>query len=185
MPTLIAIGYRDETTGAVAGEEVLRLSAQLEVPPEAVAVLTVDADGVHHTTTRVYGSGHRGGPIFWLALFGVLLFEPSGTPPNEAVRAAVEELVPSHIDLGFAGRVRKLLTPPASVLFALVDEADPDLLQGAVERYGGRALRASWGAVLPNPRHESAASSGREEVVGPQVGRLETNVAGDGGGSGR
>src|SRR5205085_1078648 len=109
MPTLIAIGYRDETTAAVAGEEVVRLSAQLEVPPEAVAVLTVDTDGVHHTTTRVYGSGHRAGPIFWLALLQLLVFEPSGAVPSGATRATVEEVPSPRISPQFAGQVREFL----------------------------------------------------------------------------
>jgi uncharacterized membrane protein len=185
MPTLMAIGYQDETTAVVAGEEVVRLSAQLEVPPEAVAVLTVDAEGVHHATTRVYGSGRRGGSIFWLALLGTLVFEPSGAPRNEASRVAVEESARPRISPRFAVQVRKLLAPPASALFVLVDEADPDFLLHAVERYGGRTLRESRGAGLPVPRHEYEASSRREEALDGRVGRLETNVVGDGGGSGR
>jgi uncharacterized membrane protein len=143
MPTLIAIGYQDETTAAVAGEEVVRLSAQLEVPPEAVAVLSVDVEGVFHTITRAYGSGDGGGPIFWLALLGTLVFEPSGTPPRGAALAAVEGFAQPRTSPRFAGQVRELLTPPASALLVLVDEADPDLLLEAVERYGGRRLRAS------------------------------------------
>jgi uncharacterized membrane protein len=185
MPTLIAIGYQDETTAAVAGEEVVRLSAQLGVPPEAVAVLTVDTDGVHHTITRVHGSGHGGGPIFWLALLGFPVFEPSGTPPSGAIRAAVEEFARPQLRQRFAGQVREILAPPASVLFLLVEDADPDLVLEAVKRYGGRTLRASRATGLPVPRHGSGASSGREEAVDGRLGRLETNVAGDGGGSER
>jgi uncharacterized membrane protein len=185
MPTLIVIGYRDETTAAVAGEEVVRLSAQLGVPPEAVAVLTVDAEGVYHTITRMHGSGTRGGSIFWLALFGVLVFEPSGAPGSGAIRTAVEEFALPRISPRFAGQVRELLVPPASALFVLIDEADPDPLLAAVDRYGGRTVREPWGAGLPVPRQESEASSGQGEAVDEQVGTLESNVAGLRGRSGR
>src|SRR4051812_10756673 len=113
------------------------------VPPEAVALLTVDTDGVHHTITRVHGSGHRGGPIFWSALLGFLVFEPSGTPHSGAMRAAVEEFARPQLSQRFAGQVREILAPPASVLFLLVEDADPDLVLEAVKRYGGRTLRAS------------------------------------------
>jgi uncharacterized membrane protein len=185
MPTLIVIGCQDETTVAVAGEEVVRLSAQPGVPPEAVVVLTVDSDGVHRATRRMYGSGSRGGSIFWLALFG----DPHLRDVRNAARRGRARrrrgVRTAPYQLTFADQVRQLLAPRASARFVLVDEADPDLLLAAVERYGGRALSASWGAGLPVPRHESAASSGREEAVDGRAGRLETNVAGDGGGSGR
>jgi uncharacterized membrane protein len=140
MPTLIAIGYQDETTAAAAGEEMVRLSAQLDVPPEAVAVLAVDPGGVYHATTRMQGTppGVIGGSVFWYALFGALVFEPPGTPRSDAMRAAVEESAGARIGPRFAGEVRELLAPRASALFLLVDERDADLVLDALGRYGGR-----------------------------------------------
>src|SRR3954470_1597205 len=151
MPTLIAIGYGDETTAAAAGEEVVRLSAPLEIAPDDVAVVTVSPDGAYRATTRMSGPGRTGGSAFWLALFGALVFEPPGTPRGEAMRAVAEERLGARIGSGLAGQVRGLLAPGASALFVLVDEADAGLVLDALGRYGGRQLRASWGPGVPDP----------------------------------
>jgi uncharacterized membrane protein len=144
MRTLIVTGYQDETTAATAGEEVVRLSAPLEIAPDDVAVVTVDPDGAYRATTRMSGPGRAGGSAFWLALFGVLVFEPPGTPRGEAMRAAAEERLGTRIGSHLAGQVRGLLAPGASALFVLVDEGDAGLVMDALGRYGGRQLRASW-----------------------------------------
>jgi uncharacterized membrane protein len=145
VPTLITIGYQDETTAAVAGEELVRLSAHLEVPPEDVAVVTVDPDGLYRATTRMSDSGRSGGTAFWLPLLGLLVLEPPGTPGSAAMRSVVEETVGMHIGPRFAGEVRELLAPRASALFVLVHDGDVDDVLDALGRYGGRRLQASWG----------------------------------------
>ena len=150
MPALIAIGYQDETTAAVAGEEVVRLSAHLEVTPEDVAVVTVAAGGTYRATTRVSGSGDAAGSAFWLALFGAVVFEPGGTPGSEAMLAVAEEGVGGRLGPGFADEVRRLLAPGASALFVLVAGGDADPVLEALRRYGGRPLRVSWGGGMPD-----------------------------------
>jgi len=149
MPTLIAVGYQDEATAAVAGEEVVRLSAHLEVPPEDVAVVAVEPGGMYRATTRVSGSGHTGDPAFWPALFGVLVFERPGTPGSDAMGAVVEEALGVRIGPRFAREVRGLLAPGASALFVLVHEGDAHLVLDVLGRYGGRQLLASWDRGVP------------------------------------
>jgi len=145
VPTLIVIGYQDEATAAVAGEELVRLSVHLDVPPEDVAVVAVNAGGLYRATTRMSDSGRPGGTAFWLPLLGVLVLEPPGTPGSAAMRAVVEEAVGVSIAPRFAGEVRGLLAPGASALFVLVREGDVDVVLDALGRYGGRQLKASWG----------------------------------------
>ena len=45
MADLIAIGYDDETTAAAASEEVGRLTKDLIIQPDAVAVIVRDKEG--------------------------------------------------------------------------------------------------------------------------------------------
>lgn len=142
MPALVAIGYPDQTSAAAAGEEVVRLSAQLDVAPDAVAVLALDPAGVYRATTHVHGTGGAGGPALWFALFGAVVLEPARTPRSEALRAAVERTAGARITPRFAGQVRGLLAPRASALFVLVDDDGADGLREALARYGGRAVIA-------------------------------------------
>ena len=77
MADLVAIGYDDETTAAAAAEEVARLSEDLIIQPDAVAVIVRDADGRYHVTTNHHpvGAGATWG-MFWGLLFGILFFVP-------------------------------------------------------------------------------------------------------------
>src|SRR3954470_18730821 len=77
MSTLIAIGYQDETTATEAGDEVQRLTKELIIQPDAVAVIRCDRDGKYHVTTNhhtVAGGASYG--MFWGLLFGLLFFIP-------------------------------------------------------------------------------------------------------------
>src|SRR5271167_90121 len=77
MADLIAIGYDDEATADAAAQEVYRLSQDLIIEPDAVAVITRDPDGKYHVTTNHHpvGAGATWG-MFWGLLFGVLFFVP-------------------------------------------------------------------------------------------------------------
>ena len=57
MATLIAIGYDDERTAAQVAEEVRRLSDDLIIQPDAVAVICRDVEGEYHVTTSHHAVG--------------------------------------------------------------------------------------------------------------------------------
>jgi uncharacterized membrane protein len=143
MPTLIAVAYQDETSAAVAGEELVRLSPQLAVRPDDVAVLTVEPGGLYRATTRVSDSGRPGSSLLWAVLLGELVLEPDATPARAEMAVLREGLGVPAVPR-FAAEVRLLLGPGASALFVLVGEGDADAVLGALARYGGRPLRASW-----------------------------------------
>jgi uncharacterized membrane protein len=150
MSTLIAIGYKDETTAAAAAEELVRLSVPLAVAPDDVAVVSVDPDGTYQATTRVSGSGRHGGSVFWLALLGALLFEPPGTPTGDVLQTTAVESPGARIAPSLDARVHRLLVPGASALFVRVDDGRGDVVCDAVERYGGQRLALSWGREVPD-----------------------------------
>ena len=52
MPTLLAIGYPDETTAAAAGDEARRLARDLHLEPEAVAVISRNEHGGYQVDTH-------------------------------------------------------------------------------------------------------------------------------------
>src|SRR6185437_207572 len=77
MAELIAIGYPDETTAALAEAEVQRLSSELIIEPDAVATIVRDKEGKYHVSTNHHavGGGATWG-MFWGLLFGLLFFVP-------------------------------------------------------------------------------------------------------------
>src|SRR4051794_5002545 len=50
MATLVAIGYEDETTATAASLEAQRLSKDLIIQPDAIAVIIRDREGKFHVT---------------------------------------------------------------------------------------------------------------------------------------
>ena len=52
LAELIAIGYPDETTAAVAAQEAERLAKDLILQPDAIAVIARDKSGKYHVTTN-------------------------------------------------------------------------------------------------------------------------------------
>src|ERR1044072_8882415 len=77
MATLVAIGSPDETTAAAASLEADRLSKDLIIQPDAIAVIIRDREGKFHVTTNHHpvGGGASWG-MFWGLLFGMLFFIP-------------------------------------------------------------------------------------------------------------
>lgn len=77
MAELIAIGYPNENTAEEAAKEVQRLTEELIIEPDAVAVIKRDATGEFHVITNQneVASGAVWG-MFWGLLFGLLFFIP-------------------------------------------------------------------------------------------------------------
>ena len=59
MADLIAIGYPDETTAALAADEARRLARDLIIRPDAIATIVRDKDGKYHvhTSHHLVGAG--------------------------------------------------------------------------------------------------------------------------------
>ncbi|MFB9316212.1 DUF1269 domain-containing protein [Cryptosporangium minutisporangium] len=163
MTTLVAIGYADETTATVAAEEARRLTKDLILQPDAIAVITRDLEGKFHVTTshRPVASGMSWG-MFWGLLFGMLFFVPFlGMAVGAGMGALMGKMTKGVVNKQFEERVRELLKPGTSALFLVVEKATPDKAIEALAPYGGTVLKSSLS-------HEAEAEL-QEALHGPQA----------------
>ena len=145
MATLVAIGYEEEGTAAQAAEEVRRLSQDLVIEPDAVAVIARDSKGEYHVTTshHAVGVGASWG-MFWGLLFGLLFFVPVfGMALGAGLGALMGKVEKTGIDREFRAQVRDLVRPGTSALFMIVERAGADRAIAALSRFGGTVLRSS------------------------------------------
>jgi uncharacterized membrane protein len=145
MAELIAIGYPDEETGAKAAAEAERLADDLVIEPDAIAVITRDADGKYHVTTSHHpvGGGATWG-MFWGLLFGLLFFVPVfGMAVGAGLGALFGKIEKAGIDKQFADQVRELVQPGTSALFLVVEKVTPDKAVEALAPFGGTVLKSS------------------------------------------
>jgi uncharacterized membrane protein len=144
VPTLIAIGYPDETTAAAAADEARAMARDLGIEREAIAVISRNRGGGYQVDTN-----HRPGPagatwgLFWGLLFGVLFFvSVLDTAVGAGLGALLTKVAKSGIDREFQVQVRDLLQPGTSALFLLVDGTAPDRVVEPLQRYGGTVLKS-------------------------------------------
>ena len=145
MADLIAIGYDDETTAAAAADEVARLTKDLIIEPDAVAVIVRDADGKYKVTTSHHpvGAGASWG-MFWGLLFGVLFFVPVfGMAVGAGLGALLGKVEKTGIDKEFQDQVRDMVQPGTSALFLVVEKVTPDKAVESLSRFGGTVLKSS------------------------------------------
>ena len=145
MSDLVAIGYDQEGTAAEAAEEVRRLSQDLVIEPDAVAVIARDSKGEYHVTTshHAVGVGASWG-MFWGLLFGLLFFVPVfGMALGAGLGALMGKVEKTGIDKEFQAQVRGLVQPGTSALFMIVEPATPDKAIAALSRFGGTVLKSS------------------------------------------
>ena len=145
MADLIAIGYPDETTAQAAADEARRLARDLNIQPDAIAVVVRDEDGGYHahTTHHAVGAGAVWG-MFWGYLFGLLLFIPVfGLAAGAGLGAIMGKLAKSSIDKEFQEQVRGMLQPGTSALFLMLQSVTPDKAVEALGKFGGTVLRTS------------------------------------------
>src|SRR4051812_44190338 len=145
MADLVAIGYPDETTGALAAEEVARLSEDLIIEPDAVAVIVRDKEGKYHVNTSHHPvAGGTSWGMFWGLLFGLLFFVPVfGMAVGAGLGALMGKVEKTGIDKQFQEQVRDMLTPGTSALFVVVEKVTPDKAVEALSQYGGTVLKSS------------------------------------------
>jgi len=145
MATLIAIGYEQEGTAAQAAAEVKRLSRELAIQPDAVAVIVRDGEGDYHVSTSHHpvGGGASWG-MFWGLLFGVLFFVPVfGMAVGAGLGALFGKLEQAGLNKEFQQQVRDLVQPGTSALFLIVEKVTPDKAVSALSRFGGTILKSS------------------------------------------
>ncbi|HWG64180.1 MAG TPA: DUF1269 domain-containing protein [Streptosporangiaceae bacterium] len=145
MSDLIAIGYPDETTAALAGDEARRLAKDLIIEPDAIAVIVRDKEGKFHvhTSHNPVGAGATWG-MFWGLLFGLLFFIPFfGLAIGAGMGALMGKITKSGIDKEFQDQVRGMLKPGTSALFLMVEKVTPDKATEALSQYGGTVLKSS------------------------------------------
>jgi uncharacterized membrane protein len=146
MADLIVIGYQDERTAHEAAAEVERLSEDLIIQPDAVAVITCDRKGHYHVTTNHHPvAEHTTWGLLWGALFGLLFFVPIlGLAVGGAFGALFGVLRKVGVDEEFERSVRDLVRPGTSALFLIVEKVTPDKAIEALGRFGGTVLKTSF-----------------------------------------
>lgn len=145
MADLIAIGYPDETTADDAAAEARRLTEDLIIQPDAIAVIVRDREGKYHTHTshHMVGGGATWG-MFWGLLFGLLFFVPVlGMAVGAGMGALLGKISKSGVDRAFQEQVRDLIKPGTSALFMMVEKVTPDKAVEAMSKYGGTVLKTS------------------------------------------
>ena len=145
MSDLIAIGYPDETTAALAADEARRLARDLIIEPDAIATIVRDKEGRYHvhTSHHIVGTGATWG-MFWGLLFGLLFFIPVfGMAVGAGLGALMGKVTKSGVDKEFQEQVRGLITPGTSALFLMVEKVTPDKAVEAMSKYGGTVLKTS------------------------------------------
>src|SRR4051794_10610148 len=145
MATLVAIGYPDETTATAASLEAQRLSKDLIIQPDAIAVIIRDREGKFHVTTthHAVGGGAAYG-MFWGFLFGLLFFIPVlGMAVGAGMGAIMGKVTKTGIDKEFQSRVQDMLQPGTSALFMVIEKVTRDKAIDAFSQYGGTVLKTS------------------------------------------
>jgi len=145
MAELIAIGYPDEATAEEAAEEARRLSRDLIIEPDAIAVIVRDQEGKYHVHTSHHpvGTGATWG-MFWGLLFGLLFFIPVfGLAIGAGLGALMGKIAKTSIDQQFQDQVRGMITPGTSALFLMVEKVTPDKAVEAMSKFGGTVLKTS------------------------------------------
>jgi uncharacterized membrane protein len=145
MAELIAIGYPDEATAEEAAEEARRLSRDLIIEPDAIAVIVRDQEGKYHVHTSHHpvGTGATWG-MFWGLLFGLLFFIPVfGMAVGAGLGALMGKVTKTSIDQQFQDQVRGMITPGTSALFLMVEKVTPDKAVEAMSKFGGTVLKTS------------------------------------------
>jgi uncharacterized membrane protein len=145
MATLVAIGYPDETVATAAADEVQRLSKDLIIEADAVAVISRDRQGRFHVTSNHHAvAGGTTWGMFWGLLFGMLFFVPFlGMAVGAGLGALMGVVTKSGIDEEFQSQVRELLQPGTSALFLIVEKVTPDKAVEALSQFGGTVLKSS------------------------------------------
>jgi uncharacterized membrane protein len=145
MATLIAIGYPDETTADQAEQEVERLSKDLIIEPDAVAVIVRDKSGRFKVSTNHHAvAGGAMWGMFWGALFGLLFFIPVfGMAIGAGLGALMGKIEKSGIDQEFQNQVRDMLQPGTSALFLVVEKVTPDKAIESLSKFDGTVLKSS------------------------------------------
>jgi uncharacterized membrane protein len=145
MAELIAIGYPDEATAEAAADEARRLSKDLIIESDAIAVIRRDSEGKYHvhTSHNPVGAGASWG-MFWGLLFGILFFVPVfGIAIGAGLGALMGKITKSGIDREFQDQVRDMVKPGTSALFLMIEKVTPDKAVEAMSKYGGTVLKTS------------------------------------------
>ena len=145
MADLIAIGYPDETTAAMAADEARALAKDLIIQPDAIASIVRDKEGRYHVHTahHMVGAGATWG-MFWGLLFGLLFFIPVfGMAVGAGLGALMGKITKSGVNKEFQDQVRDLMKPGTSALFLMVEKVTPDKAVEALSKYGGTVLKTS------------------------------------------
>jgi len=157
MADLIAIGYPDEATAALAADEAHRLAEQLIIEPDAIASIVRDKEGKFHVSTSHHAvAGGTSWGMFWGFFFGLLFFVPVfGMAVGAGLGALFGKIEKSGIDKEFQQQVRDMLQPGTSALFVVVEKVTPDKAVEAMSKYGGTVLKSSLSKESENELQEA------------------------------
>ncbi|MGH2904463.1 MAG: DUF1269 domain-containing protein [Solirubrobacteraceae bacterium] len=144
MAAVLAIGYPDLATAARAAEEARRLRVDLDLKPDAVAVIARGAEGEYRATTSHHPVEQGGGwGMGWDLLFGLVFFVPvCGVAVGLNLGRVLGEIEKS-VNRAFQQQVRDMVTPGSSALFLFIGNADPERAVALLSKFGGLAVEVS------------------------------------------
>jgi uncharacterized membrane protein len=148
MAELIAIGYDSEDTAERAERTLERMAGELQIEPDAAAVIIRDGDGTYrvHTNHHPVSTATTWG-MLWGALFGLLYFAPVfGMAVGAGLGSLMRRIERIGIDPAFQEDARDMLQPGTSTLFVVVENGPAPALD-ALSAYGGRAIATPLSAA--------------------------------------
>lgn len=161
MATVLAIGYADELTAARAAFQLRRLSGELAIQPEAMAVVERDPDGEYRVLTSHHpvGDGESWG-MLWALLFGMVFFVPVfGIAVGPSLGGLYGKIELSGINRAFQQQVRDAVVPGSSALFVMASRADPQRLIAALDGFGGAIVMSTLTRDQETRLHEAVYGS--------------------------
>jgi uncharacterized membrane protein len=158
VTTLVAVAFPYESTASAAAEDVRRLTLDVRVDPDAVAVVSRDrAGGFQMTTSHGLGGGTRWG-VFWV-LLGEALFGNSPPPDTRrSARSRAHGRRAQAVDDTFRRHLQDMLTPGTSILFLAVDGLVSEDAVRELTRLGG--VLVTWGMTADAGRLVEGALDG-------------------------
>jgi len=145
MNTLIAVGFKDETTADEVILELRKLQREYLIDLEDAAIVIRNKEGkvkIKQTQELTTAGAMSGG--FWGLLFGLIFFNPLlGWAVGALAGAVSGALADIGIDDNFIREVGSTIEPGTSAIFVLVRKATPDKVLEDLSKFEGKILKTS------------------------------------------
>jgi uncharacterized membrane protein len=161
LATVLAIAYADETTAARAAPRLRRLRDELQIQPEAIAIVERDRGGGYRALTNHHAvvDGESWG-MLWALLFGMIFFVPVfGTAVSPALGTLFGKIEKNGVNRAFQQQVRDAVVPSSSTLFVMASEASRERILAALGGFAGTVTACPLTGAQEAGLHEAVYGS--------------------------